>query len=104
MIPLIKVVSLLFRVFSKPLINYTKMYHATNEIKSNRLKSFFIMMGNKYHRFENFINKRYMKMASVAHKPLNDNIALEKGIEFFYEIIFYMIILGFPIYELYIAA
>lgn len=45
-----------------------------------------------------------MKMTSVAHKPLNDNIALEKGIEFFYEIIFYMIILGFPIYELYIAA
>jgi hypothetical protein len=105
MIPLIKVVSLLFRVFSKPLINYTKMYHATNEIKSNRVKAFFVMMGNKYHRFENFVNKRYLKMpSSVVLKPLNENIAVEKGIEFFYEIIFYMIILGFPIYELYLAA
>lgn len=81
MIPLIKVVSLLFRVFSKPLINYTKTYHATNGIKSNRLKVFFIMLGNKYHYFETFINKRYLKVANeFAYKPLNDNLAVEKGI------------------------
>lgn len=77
MIPLIKVVSLLFRVFSKPLINYTKMYHATNEIKSNWLRAFFIMLGNKYHRFENYINKRYLKVSNeFAFKPLNDTLAL----------------------------
>ena len=105
MIPLIKVVSLFFRVFSKPLINYTKMYHATNHIKSNRLRAFFIMLGNKYHRFQNYINKRYLKVASdFAFKPLNDSLALQKGIQFFYEIIFYSIVLGFPIYQLYLAS
>ena len=77
MIPLIKIVSLLFRVFSKPLINYTKMFHATNQIKSNRLRLFFIGMGNRYNKFENYVNKRYLKVASdFVYKPLNDNLAL----------------------------
>jgi hypothetical protein len=30
MLPLYKVMSLLFRVFSKPLINMTKQYHTRN--------------------------------------------------------------------------
>lgn len=33
-------------------------------------------------------------------KPLNDEIALEKGIEFFYEIIFYCIIIAICTYEI----
>lgn len=35
-----------------------------------------------------------------AYKPLNDELALEKGIEFFYEIIFYSIVIGLPLYEM----
>ena len=39
------------------------------------------MLGNKYHHFETFVNKRYLKVANeFAYKPLNDNLALEKGI------------------------
>ena len=36
-------------------------------------------------------------------KPLNDEIALEKGIEFFYEIIFYIIIIAICSYEITIS-
>ncbi len=64
MLPLIKVISLLFRVFSKPLISMTKQYHSRNEIQSDYLRRFFIFMGNKYHKFDTFISRRYLKVKS----------------------------------------
>ena len=36
-------------------------------------------------------------------KPLNPTQAIEKGIDIFYELLLYGIIIGFPIYELYRA-
>ena len=34
----------------------------------------------------------------LAYKPLNDELAIEKGVEFFYEIVFYLIVIGLPVY------
>lgn len=52
------------------------------------------------------INRRYLKTDSskVHIKNLSEPNAIDKGIEFFYEIIFYSIAIGFPTYELYRAA
>ena len=99
MIPLFKVFSLLLRVFSKPLLNHTKKVHSSKEAQSLYLRIIFIKLGNFYHRFDSHINRKFLKINSqFAFKPLNDELALEKGIEFFYEIMFYLIILGLPTY------
>jgi hypothetical protein len=65
------------------------------------IRTFFIRLGNFYHRFDSAINRRFLKINSqFAFKPLSDEIALEKGIEFFYEMLFYCIVIGLPVYEL----
>jgi len=47
------------------------------------------------------INRRFLKMASnYTYKPLNDELALEKGIENFYEIMIYVILIGFSVWEM----
>jgi hypothetical protein len=72
MIPLYKVFSLITRVFSRPLINYTKKMHANNKDNS-RLRVFFIHFGNFYHRVDSQINRKFLKIQSeFAFKPLND--------------------------------
>lgn len=64
MIPLYKVFSLLIRVFSRPLINYTKKIHANNPKQSFKLRQFFIWFGNFYHRNEAKINRKFLKVQS----------------------------------------
>lgn len=51
---------------------------------------------------ETKINGSYLKLANSEFfiKPLNDEQALEKGVEFFYEILFYSILIGLPTYEM----
>jgi hypothetical protein len=75
--------------------------HANNPSKSTRLRTMFIRFGNFYHRIEAQINRKFLKIQSeFAFKPLNDELAMEKGIEFFYELIFYVIVIGLPLYEM----
>ena len=64
----------------------------------------FIWLGNKYNRLETIINRKFLKIETPDElfvKPLSDDVALEKGIEFFYELLVYMILIGLPLYELY---
>lgn len=85
MIPFYKAFSIVVRVLSKPIIAYTKKVHSSKEAKSMRVRRLFIFLGNFYHRFDSAINRRFLKIESnFAHKPLSDELALEKGIEFFY--------------------
>jgi len=105
MLPFIKVFSLVVRAFSRPLVNYTKRYHANNKHNLHRfIRVFFIRLGNYYNRMETKINKKFLKIEiadDVFIKPLSDDVALDKGVEFFYEIFFYSIILSLPLYEMY---
>lgn len=102
MIPLYKLLSLLLRVFSRPLINLTKRYHANNQIKNDWVRRQFYTMGIWFHKIENKINRRYLKMdPATTAKPMAEPQAIDKGIEFFYEILFYLIAVGFPMYEVY---
>jgi hypothetical protein len=59
-------------------------------------------MGNFYNRIDTKINRKFLKLTNEDFfvKPLNNELAIEKGVEFFYEMIIYMILLGFPIYEM----
>ncbi len=100
MIPLYKLLSLLLRVFSRPLINLTKRYHANNELKNDWIRRQFFKLGVWFHRFEAKINRRYLKMNAnnTTVKPISEAQSIDKGIEFFYEILFYSIAIGFPMY------
>lgn len=46
MLPLYKLFSLIVRVFARPLVNYTKKYHISNQSnENNHLKRFFVWFG-----------------------------------------------------------
>lgn len=98
-----KVAALVLKVFSKPFIEYTKKVHLKGnaQSKSPRMRTFFTDLGNKFNYYEQLINKKFLKIDSAyAYKPLNEELAIEKGINFFYEILFYVIILAIPMYEM----
>lgn len=82
-LPVYKVLSLVIRVFSRPLINYVKSAHIKDNGESNNphLRKSFIWLGNASSRWEAWVNRRFMKIDSqFAYKPLNDELAIEKGI------------------------
>lgn len=107
MLPILKVLTLLFKVFSKPMITHTKKYHmARKNNHSNFSKRFFIYFGNKWHIIETRINRRFLNISQTDFKikDLSPNDALEKGLEYFYEIIFYSFLIFLPLYEMRKAA
>lgn len=103
MLPLFKVFSLVVRVFSRPVVNYLKTIHKSNYKNIGPVSKFLMSLGNKHHRMEVFINRKMMNLKTDSDmfvKPLSPEISLEKGIEFFYEICFYSIILSIAGFEL----
>ena len=86
MFPLYKLLSLFLRVFSRPLINLTKRYHATNKIENDFVRRFFFRLGEWFNGFETRINRKYLKTAEakINVKALSEHVAIDKGIEFFY--------------------
>jgi hypothetical protein len=63
-LPLFKVLSLVLRVFSKPLITHIKKVHLKKDAGSSHpvLRKAFIYAGNSYNQFETYINRRFMKI------------------------------------------
>ncbi|CAD8209541.1 unnamed protein product [Paramecium octaurelia] len=105
MIPIQKLASLLIRTFSKPLSNQIKRY-ALNKHRSRKpslIKTGFVFLGNKYHNFETFLNRKSigMKSQEMFFKPLTDEAALIKGSDLFADIFVYACVLGIPLLELY---
>ena len=77
MIPFYKAFSLILRVLSRPILNYTKKVHSSGEAQSMKVRKFFIFMGNFYHRYDSAINRHFLKIESnFAHKPLSEELAL----------------------------
>lgn len=109
MLPLLKILTVIFKVFSKPLINYTKKHHLARnrEQKHPTLsKRFFVWFGTHVNIFESKVNRKFLNISSDVPfkiKALKDEDALEKGLEYFYEIIFYAIIIALPLHEMYKA-
>lgn len=103
MFPVFKVFSLIIRVFSRPVVNYIKSIHKSNFKNLTGLSRFLVSLGNRHHRMEVWMNRKLMGLktdSDMFTKPLSAEIALEKGIEFFYEIFFYSLIVGIAGYEM----
>jgi len=107
MLPLLKILTVLFKVFSKPLINYTKKHHlARNKLQQEPSfsKRFYVEFGNYVNVIESKVNRKFLNISDdigFKIKPLKDEQALEKGLEYFYEILFYAFLITLPIYEMY---
>ena len=73
MIPIYKLLSLGVRVFSRPLINLTKQYHANNPIERVKLRQMFYRLGNWFHRVDTRINRHYLRVRNpnAAIQPLS---------------------------------
>jgi hypothetical protein len=61
MLPLYKLLSLFLRVFSRPLINITKRYHATNQIQNEWIRLLFLRLGNWFNALETKISRKFLK-------------------------------------------
>ena len=104
MIPFFKVFALMTRVFTRPLLMYIKHYHKTNkDLSSSIMARPFITLGNWQYHISIAINQRLLKVETDSDmfvKPLNTEIALEQGMELFYEIAVYSLVLIICIYEI----
>lgn len=75
MLQFYKVFSLIIRVFTKPMVTYTKQYHlARKEFSHQRLRTFFVYLGNKYYLLDkmlnlNSINIPNTEMQKIKHLP-----------------------------------
>jgi hypothetical protein len=107
MLPLLKIFSLLIRVLTRPVVNYTKKIHlGRKKEKHSYSHEFFIWLGNYYNKVETHINRRFLRLADKSNffiKPLSEDIAIEKGVEFFYELIAYGLLITLPTYEMWVA-
>ena len=104
MIPLYKLFLVSARMFAKPIVNLVKRRHkATKDFHPGFVERCFVMLGNREYRIDLWMNKRLSYRESgerVPVKSLSNDVALERGIEFFYEILVYALILSVTIMEL----
>lgn len=71
MIQFYKLFSLVIRVFTKPLVNYTKQYHMSNKRFSHeKLRVTFIFLGHKYHYLEYLIERSSAKNVNLQQQNL----------------------------------
>ncbi|OMJ94047.1 hypothetical protein SteCoe_2817 [Stentor coeruleus] len=100
MIPLFKVVSLIIRLFTKPMTNYIKASLKAGGVKRPRSQKVLIFLGQYYHRINIKITRSLSNMGSTDYiKPLNDEKAMESGAEFIGEFITYGTLLTWGLYE-----
>ena len=104
MIPLYKLFVVTGRLFAKPILTIIKKRHkSTNQTSTGWFAKFFILLGNREHKIDLWLNRKILSIGDDADmfvKPLNNEVALEKGIEFFYECLVYFIIIALTVYEL----
>lgn len=102
MLPLFKLFSLFVRILARPVIAKTKS-HTSSKLVNSNVRGFFVWIGNKAHKVNVVINRKFLKLDSNDFKvhQLNEPAALELGVETFYEMIIYGCILGLPIIEIY---
>lgn len=78
------------------------MKRKQQEKKMQYFSTLFILIGRRYHAMESWLNYRILKSTNKKTiVELKEDMLLEKGIEGFYELLFYCIVLGLPFYELY---
>jgi len=67
MLPLFKVFSLFVRILARPLISKTKAA-TSSRLQDVRLRAFFIWIGNRAHKINVIINRKFLKLNNTDFK------------------------------------
>lgn len=104
MFPFYKLITYSVKILSKPLISFlTNTNVKYRNLENSKISKIFIKLGRVQNKFEIFLNKKILGIitdSEMFEKPLNKEIALEKGIEFFYQFLLYTFLISVTIYEL----
>ena len=107
MFPFYKLLTYTVKILSKPLVSFlTNTNRKYQNIENHKISKFFISLGQKNSKFEIFLNKKILGLkidSEMFEKPLNPEIALEKGIEFFYQFFLYVFLILVTVHELRIS-
>ena len=104
MFPVFKLVSLAVRLFSRPAVELMKRVHNSRVSRHSKFSKFLIWLGNKQYHWKILIDK-YLLNIRTDHdmflQGLKTEVALEKGIHFFYESLFYTVVINAATLEAY---
>ena len=100
MLPLMKVLVVAFKILSRPMNNILKRVFTH---RFQFMHTFIAMCGQGAHRFEIHLNRTIVNNQQKLDfyiKPLSDEAAFNKGVEYFVEVVFfYGILIGIAIWE-----
>ena len=102
MYPIFKFLNLLVRLFSRPTIEFMKTIHYKQVHPESHFSGFLIRLGNFQYRFKVYVDQRVRNIRTdpeMFSPLLVKDIALEKGIHFFYESLFYIVVIGAATFE-----
>ena len=104
-LPLIKVLLVTFKIMSRPMNNILKRVFTH---RFQFMHRFIGSCGQYAHRFEIHMNRKIVNNNTKLDfyiKPLSDEAAFNKGVEYFVEVVFfYGILIGIAIWEVKKAA
>lgn len=102
MYPIFRLVSLAVRLFSRPAIEFMKKVHYSQISQASRFNRVLERVGNLQYRLKVMLDRKLMNIRTdqdMFSLGLQRDIALEKGIHFFYETMFYTAVIGAATYE-----
>lgn len=104
MFPVFKLVSLAIRLFSRPAVELMKRFHNSRVSRHSRFSKFLIWLGNWQYHCKIHMDKYLLNMRTDSDmflQGLKNEVALEKGIHFFYESLFYTVVINAATLETY---
>lgn len=100
MLPVIKVLLVGFKIVSRPMNNILKRVFTH---RFQFMHRFIMLFGQQAHRFEIYLNRKVVnnnQKLDFYIKPLSEEAAFNKGVEYFVEVcFFYGVLMGIAIYE-----
>ena len=99
-----KIITLVVRTLAKPMIAWVTHYKKIALLQSNSdINTFWrnrlINLGNRVDQFNVYINRKIVGLKQENYKKLSDEKALERGAEFFSEVLVYSILISLPVIE-----
>ena len=105
MFPLYKFFAITARLFTKPLISILKKQQKSNGLSTNTSfpERMFVFLGNREYKMNLWINRKLLNIEDEEDmyvKSVNKDVAFEKGIELFYQILIYSLLILITLIEL----
>lgn len=102
MYPIFKFLNLAFRLFSRPTVEFMKRVHRRRVSPESWFSFLLIKLGNLQYKIKVKLDKKIMNIRTdddMFMQGLKPAIALERGIHFFYESLFYTFVIGAAMLE-----